>query len=229
MTLTLWFAHESNSCRTFFASKSSEDDGTFPWYVRFFFSFFTGNEINARKFTECFVLIAPLVSYLWLWMFRIYSAPPPGPGQSREICMSNFTVKPPMSIQYRNPDDEITIRQECYVVCSLWPYYCYWSHWGRFPGQALLYVTNQLTDDWLDVTEVTRVHYQNTGCFRKDDLPSSFNPRPGRAFSITRPGRGVDATPWRFETKRRSASRKKKQQSIALDEFSRLVVYFFLP
>ena len=35
------------------------------------------------------------------------------------------------------------------------------------------------------------------------------NPHLGRAFSIARPGRGVDATPfWRFKTKRRSASRK---------------------
>ena len=33
------------------------------------------------------------------------------------------------------------------------------------------------------------------------------NPHPGRAFSITRPGRG-NATPWHFETKRRSASQK---------------------
>ena len=45
------------------------------------------------------------------------------------------------------------------------------------------------------------------------------NPRPGRPFFITRPGRGVDAKitllnrsmrpPWRFETKRRSASQKR--------------------
>ena len=47
-------------------------------------------------------------------------------------------------------------------------------------------------------------------------LPSGFsqitrvNPRPGRPFSITRPGRGGShRPPWRFETKRRSASRKR--------------------
>ena len=50
-----------------------------------------------------------------------------------------------------------------------------------------------------------------------------LNPRPGRAFSITRPGRGGAMC---FETKHRSASQK-KHQSIALDEYSRLVVYFY--
>ena len=36
-----------------------------------------------------------------------------------------------------------------------------------------------------------------------------LNPRPGRAFSITSPGRGGMRPPWRFEIKRRSASRKR--------------------
>ena len=45
---------------------------------------------------------------------------------------------------------------------------------------------------------------------KKTCLPG-LNPRPGRPFSITRPGRGGGRCdpPWRFETKRRSASRKK--------------------
>ena len=40
---------------------------------------------------------------------------------------------------------------------------------------------------------------------------AKVNPRPGRAFSITRPGRGGGGCDprWRFETKRRSTSRKR--------------------
>ena len=54
----------------------------------------------------------------------------------------------------------------------------------------------------------------------------SFNPRPGRPFSITRPGRGgVDATPPGV-SKLIVVSLREKNQSIALDEYSRLVVYF---
>ena len=42
-----------------------------------------------------------------------------------------------------------------------------------------------------------------------NELFKYINPCPGRVFSITRPGRGgVMRPPWRFETKRRSASRK---------------------
>ena len=52
-----------------------------------------------------------------------------------------------------------------------------------------------------------------------------LNPRPGRAFSITRPGRGgVDAPPG--VSKLSVVALREKDQSIALDEYSRLVVYF---
>ena len=56
-----------------------------------------------------------------------------------------------------------------------------------------------------------------------------FNPRPGRAFSITRPGRGASMRPPPLGVSKLSvvALRKKKKQSIALDENSRLVVYLF--
>ena len=73
--------------------------------------------------------------------------------------------------------------------------------------------------------------YASTSRIKPGKIESSMpnvNPRPGRAFSITRPGRGggVMRPPWRFETKRFVALRE-KDQSIALDEYSRLVVYFF--
>ena len=54
-----------------------------------------------------------------------------------------------------------------------------------------------------------------------------FNPRPGRAFSITRLCRVVvDATPPGV-LKLSVVALREKDQSIALDEYSRLVVYFF--
>ena len=60
-----------------------------------------------------------------------------------------------------------------------------------------------------------------------------FNPRPGRAFSITRPGRVVvvvmDATPPPGVSKLSVVALREKDQSIALDEDSRLVVYFVYP
>ena len=54
----------------------------------------------------------------------------------------------------------------------------------------------------------------------------SLNPRPGRAFSITRPGRVVDATPPGV-SKLSVVALRQKHQSIALDEYSRLVVHFY--
>ena len=56
----------------------------------------------------------------------------------------------------------------------------------------------------------------------------NFNPRPGRPFSITRPGRGgVDAPPPPGVSKLSVVALREKDQSIALDEYSRLVVYLF--
>ena len=53
----------------------------------------------------------------------------------------------------------------------------------------------------------------------------NLNPRPGRAFSITRPGRGVDAIPPGV-SKLSVVAPREKDQSIALDKNSRLVAYF---
>ena len=55
---------------------------------------------------------------------------------------------------------------------------------------------------------------------------SAFNPRPGRAFSITRPGRGWGGCDPPGVSKLSVTALREKDQSIALDEFSRLVVYF---
>ena len=52
-----------------------------------------------------------------------------------------------------------------------------------------------------------------------------FNPRPGRAFSITRPGMGVDAT-LPDVSKLSVVALREKDQSIAFDEYSRLVAHF---
>ena len=60
--------------------------------------------------------------------------------------------------------------------------------------------------------------------------PGRVNPRPGRAFYITHPGRGGSMRPpWRFETKRGVVALREKDQLIAFDEYSRLVAYFFGP
>ena len=54
----------------------------------------------------------------------------------------------------------------------------------------------------------------------------SINPRPGRAFSITRPGKGgVDATPPGV-SKLSVVALREKDKSIAFDKYSRLVVFF---
>ena len=55
-----------------------------------------------------------------------------------------------------------------------------------------------------------------------------FNPRPGRASSITRPGRGGWMQPPPGVSKLSVVALREKDQSIALDEYSRLVA-FFLP
>ena len=56
-----------------------------------------------------------------------------------------------------------------------------------------------------------------------------FNPRPGRVFSITRRGRGIDATPCRFETKRGSASQKKNNRLLSTSTRDWWYIFFFYP
>ena len=59
--------------------------------------------------------------------------------------------------------------------------------------------------------------------------PSSarVNPRPGRAFSITCPGRGGGEGDPPGVSKLSVVALREKHQTIALDEYSRLVVYFW--
>ena len=56
----------------------------------------------------------------------------------------------------------------------------------------------------------------------------SFNPRPGRAFSITRPGRGEGWGSMRLPgvSILSVVTLREKGRSISLDEYSRLVAYF---
>ena len=67
--------------------------------------------------------------------------------------------------------------------------------------------------------------------FQVNIVCKNVNPRPGRAFSITRPGRGVvvSVTPPAGVSKLSVVALRETDQSIALDEYSRLVVYFVLP
>ena len=53
-----------------------------------------------------------------------------------------------------------------------------------------------------------------------------FNPRPGKAFFITRPGRGGGGCDPPGVSKLSVVALREKKQSIALDEYSRLVVHF---
>ena len=72
---------------------------------------------------------------------------------------------------------------------------------------------------WLD--RLLRVFFRES----PSDIPC-INPRLGRAFSITRPRwGGVDATPPGV-SKLNAVALREKDQSIALDEYSRLVVNF---
>ena len=66
----------------------------------------------------------------------------------------------------------------------------------------------------------------DTDMFVSHKRGTNLNPRPGRPFSITRPGRGgVDANPPGV-SKLSIVPLRDEDQSIAHDEYSRLVVYF---